>query len=52
MGVRVDQVELREAAARPAGPDAHMQVLQPMRGQHEHASGLRLPGDRGEGGGR
>ena len=52
MGICVDQVEVREAAARPAGPDAHMQVLHPMRGQHEHTSGVRLPGDRGEGGGR
>lgn len=50
MSVHVDQVEVREAAARPAGPDAHMQVLNPMRGQHKHTSGVRLPGDRGEGG--
>ena len=50
VGVHVDQVEVREAAARPAGPDAHMQVLHPVRRQHEHTSGVRLPGDRGAGG--
>lgn len=42
MVVHVDHVEVHEAAARPAGPHAHVQVLHPVGRQRKDASGVRL----------
>lgn len=50
MVVHVDQVEVDEPAARPAGPHTHVQVLHPMRWQHKDTFGIRLQGQQKEAG--
>lgn len=49
--VHVDHVEVDEAAARPEGPHAHVQVLHAVRRQREDPSGVCLQGRRREAGG-
>lgn len=48
MEVHVDHVQVHEAAARPAGPHAHVQVLHPMGRQCEDALGVHLQKQSGE----
>lgn len=51
MVVHVDHVEVDEAAARAAGPHAHVQVLHAVGRQREDPSGVCLQGQQGEAGG-
>lgn len=51
MVVHVDQVKVDEPAPCPTGPHGDMQILYPVRRQHEHTLGVRLEEQKRSGSG-